>query len=414
MDTFTRDRAKRAREEAAAYQSSSSSSLSVVIGRRPGGPRVEPAPPIATNGNTVMKGVTPMAMSKPVVSKPSAVGTSMVLDKAYVRPATAPNMQQVRPLHILQRSFQQALQGASSSAPPPAKVPLHSVGLVAISPNSQLEVLADKLKSIRQDLTIQALETDFTSLVYETHARLCIVLNHTTDFGQCLNYVKKLHSKGLSGRPLHHMFDDPLCAGLPTVVRPPVDCAPMLEFAAFRIVYSGLTTHVSSSTGGGSSSNGADESAVANELSWVDRFCPNGTVSNTSTTTSSEDESPQTLFTSSWDHPTVDFAIKSVEYKGNAVPFMQLVKCAPSYCLRQLLMLFVPRLRLEWLKCVAESFADFLPATVLMTFLGYRSAEEVRQALSPLLGNKYNDGFRGRECKNVLVQHIELLTRGKQ
>lgn len=399
--SFTLQRGKRMREEASSHQPS----LSIVVGK----PR---SAKMGTSAGASFSAATSSTTTKQSQSS-VIVGTSTSLVKAYVRPATAPNLQQVRPLAILQRAFEHALFAAA--APTQAAVaastaaPTSSSGLLSITPTSQLEVLADQLKSIRQDLTIQTLETDFTSLVYETHARLSIALNHTTDFGQCLNFVKKLHGRGMSGASLHHIFDHPQCATLPSAVRPPKDCSPMLEFSAFRIVYSGLTTAATVAARGvggvGPSSvagsNGADESGVANEIMWSEKHCHR----------SAEGCVDKHLF---WAHPTMDFAVRSVECKDNAVPFMHLVRNAPSYCLRQLLLLFVPRLRLEWLRCVAESFVDFLPASALMAYLGYRSVEEVGQALGPLLGNKFGDGFRGRECKAVLLGQIELLTRDKR
>ena len=82
------------------------------------------------------------------------VGTCAELEKSYLRLTSAPDPATVRPLPILAQT------------------------LLLLKSKWKKEgnytYICDQFKSLRQDLTVQRIKTDFTVQVYETHCRIAI------------------------------------------------------------------------------------------------------------------------------------------------------------------------------------------------------------------------------------------------
>lgn len=104
------------------------------------------------------------------MSATPTVGTCEELEKDYFRLLDEPDPSTIRPVKVLEKSLEMVKRRWREG----------SVDYLYI---------CNQLKSIRQDLVIQAVKSDFTLEVYQTHARLALENKDYNEFNQCQTKV---------------------------------------------------------------------------------------------------------------------------------------------------------------------------------------------------------------------------------
>ncbi|KAK6456052.1 SAC3/GANP/Nin1/mts3/eIF-3 p25 family-domain-containing protein [Scheffersomyces xylosifermentans] len=103
------------------------------------------------------------------------VGRSEALEKDFLRLTTAPNPDNVRPQKILEQSHKLVVSEYEKGRP-------YSYAL-------------NQFKSMRQDLTVQHIQNDFTILVYEKNGKISLENNDLGEYNQCQSQLNYLYYK---------------------------------------------------------------------------------------------------------------------------------------------------------------------------------------------------------------------------
>lgn len=109
------------------------------------------------------------------------IGRSQDLEKRYFRLTSAPNPDTVRPLPVLEKTLDLLKRKWKKE--------------------NNYSYICDQFKSLRQDLTVQHIKTEFTVSVYEIHARIALEKGDLGEYNQCQTQLRALYSQHLGGHP---------------------------------------------------------------------------------------------------------------------------------------------------------------------------------------------------------------------
>lgn len=123
------------------------------------------------------RGVSP----EPTATGP-IVGRSQKLEKNYFRLTSAPNPDDVRPLEVLKQTLELLKKKWRAEA--------------------NYVYICDQFKSLRQDLTVQHIKNEFTTSVYEYHARIALEKGDLGEYNQCQTQLRGLYRQNLGGHPV--------------------------------------------------------------------------------------------------------------------------------------------------------------------------------------------------------------------
>lgn len=138
-------------------------------------------------GNVIPDSASPYLSSRddsPIPSGP-VVGTCQTLEKNYFRLTAPPAPHTVRPLPVLEQALDLVRKKWKKE---------HNYSYAC-----------DQLKSLRQDLTVQHIKTEFTVKVYEAHARIALEMADLGEYNQCQTQLRALYKSKLGGNPEEFM-----------------------------------------------------------------------------------------------------------------------------------------------------------------------------------------------------------------
>ena len=124
----------------------------------------------------------PRDVSPPDVDQGPVVGKCEDLEKRYFRLTAAPNPDTVRPLRVLEKTLDLLKKKWKSE--------------------NNYGYICDQFKSLRQDLTVQHIKTEFTVSVYEIHARIALEKGDLGEYNQCQTQLRALYAQNLGGHPM--------------------------------------------------------------------------------------------------------------------------------------------------------------------------------------------------------------------
>ena len=138
------------------------------------------------DGHSTSMSRQPFMPSKANVHQPDenqgpVIGRCQDLEKKYFRLTSAPNPDTVRPLPVLEKTLDLLKKKWKKE--------------------NNYSYICDQFKSLRQDLTVQHIKTDFTVNVYEIHARIALEKGDLGEYNQCQTQLRALHSQHLGGHP---------------------------------------------------------------------------------------------------------------------------------------------------------------------------------------------------------------------
>ncbi|KAJ1557774.1 hypothetical protein HK096_005444, partial [Nowakowskiella sp. JEL0078] len=151
--------------------------------------RFESAPSTPKSSQLEVQRAREMAISAGAEGNPDVlewdpdtiVGTCTVLEKRYLRLTSAPDPSTVRPIHILKQTLELLREKWGME--------------------QNYTYICDQFKSLRQDLTVQRIKSDFTVRVYESHARIALEKKDLGEYNQCQAQLHELYKLGLPGHP---------------------------------------------------------------------------------------------------------------------------------------------------------------------------------------------------------------------
>lgn len=121
------------------------------------------------------------AQADPPIPQGPVIGRCQELEKRYFRLTSAPNPDVIRPLPILQKTLELLKKKWRKE--------------------NNYSYICDQFKSLRQDLTVQHIKTEFTVNVYEIHARIALEKGDLGEYNQCQTQLRTLYSQCLGGHP---------------------------------------------------------------------------------------------------------------------------------------------------------------------------------------------------------------------